>query len=408
MRRRGEVVVTGLGLLTPAGSDPASIWKTLTKGQSLARKDPALEGLPVDIACSVPDFDPSAEFGPRLANRLDRFAHLGLAAARRAVADAKLDVSQGPPQRIGVVLGVGSNSLRTYTREFVLLDQGRPGAVSPLALPRSIPSMIAGQIAIDVGARGPNFTVSSACASGTTALGVARDILRGGACDVVLAGGAEAGSRMTSACFTQMRALSTRTGQPQLACRPFDCERDGFVLGEGAAVLVLERLAHARKRGARPRAVLRGYGASADAYHPVAPDPGGAGAEQAVRQALDDAGCKPGDIGHVSAHGTSTRLGDAAEALVLLKVFNGIPPAVTAGKSIIGHALGAAGAIEAALTVVALERQEVPPTANLTRQEPGRELDIVTGRPRQATFELAISTSFGFGGQNAVLVLGVA
>ncbi|MFD9425656.1 MULTISPECIES: beta-ketoacyl synthase [unclassified Streptomyces] len=408
MTGRGDVVVTGLGLITPAGHDADTLWKTMSAGQSLARRDPDLAGLPVDIACAVPDLDPVAELGIRLAGRLDRFAHLGLIAARRALHDAHLDPRTGRPPRVGVVLGVGANSLQTYVKEFTRLGEGRATSVSPLGLPRSVPNMVAGEIAIDTGACGPNFTVSSACASGTTAIGVARDLLLGGACDVVLTGGAEsARSRMSAASFAQMRALSTRTEHPEGACRPFDADRDGFVLGEGAAVLVLEHPDHARTRGVTIRARLVGYGASADAHHPTSPHPQGAGSEQAIRQALADAGCTAADVGHVNAHGTATRAGDAAEALALLRVFDTAPPPVTANKSILGHALGAAGAIEAALTVLALERQEILPTANLTRQDAGREMDIVTTRPRAAAIELALSTSCGFGGQNAALLFAI-
>ncbi|SEC09703.1 3-oxoacyl-[acyl-carrier-protein] synthase II [Streptomyces sp. 2231.1] len=400
------VAVTGVGLLTPAGCDPATNWKNLCAGRSLAGRNPEFEGLAVDISCDVADFEPRLELGPRLARRLDRFAQLGIAAARRAVADADLRIADGPPERVGVVLGVGSNSLRTYVDEFTRLGQNRPGAVSPLALPRSVPNMVAGEVALDAGARGPNFVVASACASGSNALGVARALLLGGLCDAVLAGGAESWSRMTAVCFSQMQALSRRTDRPALASRPFDVDRDGFVLGEGAAVLVLERLGHARARGARSRALLRGYGSSADACHPMAPHPEGAGAEQAVRQALADAGCAPDDVGHVNAHGSSTQLGDAAEARMLRRVFDGSVPPVTATKSVLGHALGAAGAIEAAVTVLSLERQEVPPTANLGRQDAGLELDVVTCAPRRVGFDVALSTSFAFGGQNAALVFG--
>ncbi len=402
------MAVTGLGLITPAGSDPDANWKTLAAGRSLAAKNPEFEGLPIDISCDVRDFEPQTELGPRLVRRLDRFAHLGLVAARRAVADARLNIGDCPPERVAIVLGVGSNSLRTYVTEFTRLGEGRPRAVSPLALPRSVPNMVAGEIALDIGARGPNFTVSSACASGSTALGVARGMLATGMCDVVLAGGTDSWSRMTATCFGQMRALSSRTDRPELASRPFDRDRDGFVLGEGAAVLVLERLDHAQARGARSRALLCGYGASADAHHPTAPHPEGAGAEQAVRQALADSGCAPADVGHINAHGTATPLGDAAESRMIRRVFRGGPPPVTATKSIVGHALGAAGAIEAAFTVLALEHQEVPPTANLAEQDTGSELDIVTGCPRRSRFDLALSTSFGFGGQNAALVFSVA
>ncbi|MFK0045968.1 beta-ketoacyl-[acyl-carrier-protein] synthase family protein [Streptomyces sp. NPDC090741] len=399
------MAVTGLGLITPAGHDTESICKTMSAGRSLAHKDPGLADLPVDISCSVTGFDPVAELGLRLASRLDRFAHLALVAARHAVLDARLDITSRP-ERVAVVLGVGANSLETYVKEFTRIAPKGATNVSPLALPRSVPSMVAGEVAMDTGARGPNFTVSSACASGTTAIGVARDLLLSGACDVVLTGGCESGrARAYAACFAQMRALSTRTEHPEQACRPFDTDRDGFVLAEGAAVLVLERADHARSRGAHVQAWLRGYGASADAHHPTSPHPQGRGTEQAIRQALTDAGCSPRDIGHINAHGTATRLGDTAEALALLRVFTGAPPAVTSSKSILGHALGAAGAIEAALTVLALQRQEVAPTANLTQQDTGREMDIVAGGPRPVAFDVALSTSCGFGGQNAALVL---
>ncbi|MFJ6799017.1 beta-ketoacyl-[acyl-carrier-protein] synthase family protein [Streptomyces sp. NPDC091268] len=403
-----DVAVTGLGLVTPAGNDEDAVWKTLAAGGSVAAEDPDLSGLPVGYSCRVRGMDPETELGPRLARRLDRFTHMGLVAARSAVRDARVEVAAAP-ERVGVILGVGSNSLETYTTEFVRLGEGRPGKVSPLALPRSVPSMAAGEVAIDIGARGPNFTVSSACASGAAALGVARELLLSGMCDVVLAGGCEsARSRMAATCFAQMRALSPPTDRPDLACRPFDVSRNGFVLGEGGAVLVLERMGHARRRKAVVRAVLRGFGSSADAFHPFSPHPDGVGLEQAVLRAFADARCAARDVGHINAHGTATQAGDAAEAAALRRVFGDRTPAVTAPKSIVGHALGAAGAIEAAVTVLSLERQEVPPTANLTRQAPGLELDVVTRRPRAVGFDLALSTSCGFGGQNAALVFGAA
>ncbi|MFJ7209949.1 beta-ketoacyl-[acyl-carrier-protein] synthase family protein [Streptomyces sp. NPDC098789] len=402
---RLEVAVTGLGLVIPAGTDPGSAWETMTRGRCLASPDPELSGLPVAFSCRVDGIDPVQELGLRLARRLDRFIHLALIAARQAMADACLEPTARLSHRVGVVLGVGSNSLATYLTEFNRLDAHRPHRVSPLALTRSVPSMAASEVAMDLGIHGTNFTIASACASGATALGVARDLIRAGACDVVLAGGSEsARSPMTAACFHQLRALSQRCTEPHLAARPFDRERDGFVLGEGAAVLVLERRDHARRRGARLRAVLRGFGSSADAYHPTAPHPQGLGAEQAIHTALTDAGCRTQDIGHINAHATSTPLGDATEADLYLRLYRGTPPPVTAPKSIIGHALGAAGAIEAALTVLSLEHQQVLPTANLFRQDPGRELDIVRGRPRDIPMQAALTTSFGFGGQNAALV----
>ncbi|MFD9337403.1 beta-ketoacyl-[acyl-carrier-protein] synthase family protein [Streptomyces sp. NPDC060028] len=400
-----QVAITGLGLVTSAGHSTRTVWDTMCAGRSLAARDPALAGLPVDFSCQVGDFDPTAELGARTRRRLDRFGHLGLAAARRAISDAGLVPESWAAERVGVVLGVSSNSLEGYAREFSRLGGGRLGAVSPLALPRSIPSLLAGEVAIDLGARGPNFVTTSACASGTTAIGVARDLIRSGTCDIVVTGGSESPrAPMNATCFTQMKALSRGHSRPDLASRPFDVSRDGLVLGEGAAVLVLESTAHARARGARVRAYVRGYGASADAHHPTAPHPDGRGAEQALRSALADAGCVPGDVDHISAHGTGTPLGDAAEADALLRVF-GAPPPVTAAKSVIGHAMGAAGAIAAALTVLAIEHQTVPPTANLVEQEPCRELDIPTGLPRRVPMQAAVVNAFGFGGQNAVLLL---
>ncbi|WP_093797658.1 beta-ketoacyl synthase [Streptomyces sp. Wb2n-11] len=401
-----RVAVTGLGLVTPAGDSPQAVWETLCAGRSLAARDPALAGLSVDFSCQVSGFDAVTELGVRMSRRLDRFAHLGLAAARRAVRDAGLAPHEWAAERVGVVLGVSSNSLQTYAQEFSQLGGGRPSAVSPLALARSIPSQLAGEVAIDLGARGPNFVTTSACASSMTAIGVARDLIRAGTCDIVLTGGGESPrAPMNVACLTQMKALSRECpAGPGSASRPFDVDRGGLVLGEGAAVLALESAAHARARGARVRAFVRGYGASADAYHPIAPHPGGRGAEQALRSALADAGCAPADVDHVSAHGTGTRRGDAVEADVLLRVF-GTPPVVTAAKSVVGHAMGAAGALATAFTLLAMEHQAVPPTANLAEQEAGRELDIPTGRHRRLPVGTAVVNAFGFGGQNAVLLL---
>ncbi|MER5930879.1 beta-ketoacyl-[acyl-carrier-protein] synthase family protein [Streptomyces sp. NPDC002054] len=400
-----EVAVTGIGMITPAGHDPEETWAGVCDGRGLAGTDPALAGLPVDISCRITGFDPDAVLGRRLARRVDPFIQYALHAARQAVTDAKLDPATWDAGRVGVILGVGSNSLDRYVREFTLIGEGRARRVSPLALPRSVPNMAAAEVALDLGARGPGFTVSSACASGGTALGVAADLIAAGRCDIVLAGGSESGCTPgTATCFQQMHALSRRTGAPAAASRPFDADRDGFVLSEGAAVLVLERPAHALARGAHTRAVLRGHATTGDAHHPVAPHPEGAGAEAAMRAALAHAGLGPGDIDQVNAHGTSTPAGDAAEALALLRLFGRTPPPVTAPKGVLGHSLGAAGAVEAALTVLSLERRQIPPTANLGRQDPGRELDVVTGRPRPAAMSAALSNSFGFGGQNTVLV----
>ncbi|MEE1757547.1 MULTISPECIES: beta-ketoacyl-[acyl-carrier-protein] synthase family protein [unclassified Streptomyces] len=403
-----DIAVTGLGLVTPAGFTPEDNWATLCAGRSLAAADPVLHGLPVDFSCQVTGLDAEAELG-RLTRRLDDFIQFALVAARRAVRDAALDPHTWRAERVGVVLGVGGTSLTAYEKAFQHLSTGHPDRVSPLSVPRSNPNMAAGEVAIDLGARGPNFSVSTACASGATAIGVARDLLRSGTCDIVLAGGTEsARSRMTAACFARMRALSRRRDQPHLASRPFDSARDGFVLGEGAAVLVLEPLTAARSRGASVQALLRGFGSSADAHHPIAPHPEGRGVIQAVTTALQDAGCRPQDIGHINAHGTSTPTNDTVEAAALTRIFGDQPPPVTAPKGVIGHSLGAAGAIEAAYTVLALRHASIPPVANFAFQDGDHKLDIVAASPRPLTMGTGISCSFGFGGQNAVLLFEAA
>lgn len=400
-----EVAVTGLGLATPAGLGTEASWQGVLAGTSTASTDPALEGLEVDMSCRIPGFDAAALLGRKAARRLDRFVQLGVWTAREAVADAGLDPETWDGPRVGVVIGCGMGGAHTWEEQHRrMLDHG-PERVSPLLIPMLVPNMVAGQIAIDLGATGPNLVTATACASGATAIGTARDLLRAGACDVVLAGGTEAGlTPLSITGFAQMGALSTRTDDPAKASRPFDAERDGFVAAEAAGVLVLERDDDARARGARRRARLAGYGASADGYHVTAPDPEGGGAERAMRAALDDAGLAPSDVDHVNAHGTSTPLNDVAEARTLRRLC-GDAMSVTSTKGVTGHALGAAGAIEAGFAALALEHGVVPPTANLTEQDPEVDVDVVAGGPREQAVEVAMSNSFGFGGQNAVLVL---
>ncbi|MEU3504655.1 beta-ketoacyl-[acyl-carrier-protein] synthase family protein, partial [Streptomyces hundungensis] len=352
--------------------------------------------------------DAAGLLGHRLARRLDRFTIFALLAAREAVSDAGLTPNGWDGARIGVVMGVGMGSIQNWQAEFDRLGAHLPERVSPLALPRSLPNMAAAEIALDLGAQGPNLVVSAACASGTSAIGMGRDWLLSGSCDVVLAGGSESARlRMTAACFAQMRALSRRADSPATASRPFDRDRDGFVLGEGAAVLVLERIKDARARRARPQALLAGYGASCDAHHFTAPQPDGDAAARAMRTALSDAGLTPQDIDHVNAHGTATPQGDAAEHNALHQVFRR-PPPVTAVKGTIGHAIGGAGAIEAACTVLTLQHQLIPPTANLDTLDPTLDLDVVAKVPLALRMEAAVSNSLGFGGQNAVLAFTTA
>ncbi|GAA1190485.1 3-oxoacyl-[acyl-carrier-protein] synthase II [Kitasatospora gansuensis] len=402
------VAVTGLGMITPAGFGAAASWERFCHGTPTARTDPGLAGLPVDFSCRVEEFDAVGLLGGRLSRRLDRFSQLAVLAAREAVADARLDPARWDGTRVGVVLGVSATSAATHPVEYARLNEGRPDRVSPMMLPRSIPNMAAGEVSLDLGARGPSLVTSTACASGTTALGLACDLLRADACDLVLAGGTDsARATMVATAFDQLRALSRRRHDPAGASRPFDADRDGFVLGEGAGVLVLERVEHARARGVRPRAYLAGRGSSCDAYHFTKPCPDGEGLARAVLAALDDAGLAPHEIGHVNAHGTGTVLNDSAEAAALHRVFHR-PPPVTANKSIIGHSMGAAGAIEAALTVLTLQHQLIPPTANLDRPDEAIDLDVVTKVPRRVAVTAAVSVSSGFGGQNAAVVLTAA
>ncbi|KNB53863.1 beta-ketoacyl-[acyl-carrier-protein] synthase family protein [Streptomyces caatingaensis] len=400
------VAVTGIGMVTPVGVGTAATWHGLLRGRSAARTHPVLAGLPVDFCCAVDGLDAPARLTPRLALRLDRFSQMALLAAREAMADAGLPPGGYDPQRTGVVLGTGATSMERYDTEIGKLLNGRHRAVSPLIIPRSIPNICAGEVSFDITAHGPSLTVSTACASGATAIGIAMTLLAAGQCDTVLAGGAESVcNRISSVGFSQLGALSTRTDAPAEASRPFDRDRDGFVLAEGAAVLVLERATTARERGARAYALLTGYSAGCDAHHVTAPSADGI--ERAVRGALRSAGLRPRDIDHINAHGTSTPLNDRTEAGVLHRLFPHHPP-VTSFKGATGHAIGAAGAIEAAGTALTLHHQVIPPTANHHRTDPAIVADVVAGAPRRARLRTAISTSFGFGGQNAVLVLTTA
>jgi 3-oxoacyl-[acyl-carrier-protein] synthase II len=304
-----------------------------------------------------------------------------------------------------VVIGSAHGGLPFYDQQSTVLAEKGARRVSPKLAPMTTVNSAASSVCMDLGARGPSLSVSTACSSGTVAIGTALQLLRSGACDIVVAGGAESVcSRLLIASACQMRAVSTRRDDPSAACRPFDADRDGFVVGEGAGLLVLERPEHAAARGARIRAGIAGYGASSDAYAAVAPDPEGNGIERALRTALDDANVAPADVGHVNAHGTSTVMNDLIEATMLHRVL-GEQPLVTSTKAMTGHALGAAGGIETALTVLALEHQLVPPTANFRTRDIRIPIDVVAKEARPAEFDCAIKTSMGFGGHNAALVL---
>ncbi|MFH8560013.1 beta-ketoacyl-[acyl-carrier-protein] synthase family protein [Streptomyces sp. NPDC017988] len=403
---RFDAAVTGIGMVTPAGLGTAASWERVKAADGTAAgKVPALAGIPADFGCGIPDFDPVAAVGKRKAWRLDRSSQFAVAAAVEALADAGLDPASWDGARVGVVLGSGIGGATTWEKQHhVLLEQG-PQKVSALLIPMLAVNMSAGYIAMEVGARGPNFVTATACASGATAIGTARELLRSGRCDIVITGGTEAcliPSIISG--FQQMGALSERRDEPTAASRPFDVDRDGFVAAEGAAVLILERPESARARGARIRANISGYGASADAYNATAPEPEGTGAELALRAALDDAGACPDSVDHVNAHGTSTPLNDLMEARLIRRVL-GDRPAVTSVKGVTGHSLGASGAIEIAVSALTVEYGLIPPTANLDSQDPEIELDVVSKAARSADVEVAVSNSFGFGGQNAVVLL---
>jgi len=409
-----QIVVTGVGILSPAGRGLEEAWAGALSGRTAAAVDEKLTaiGTPVTLSCRVPDFDPDAELGRGAARRLDRFTHLAVIAAREAIASAGLAedgeevITRVDADRTGILLGSGIGGAETWEEEYPRYLEKGPGRVSPMFIPKMLSNTAAGTIAIRSGARGPNMTVNTACAAGASAIHLGRDLLRSGSADVILAGGAEAGvTGLSVSAFAQMGAL-TKNPDPSTASRPFDVDRDGFVIGEGAAILVLETAEHAAARGATPLATVAGAGASGDAHHATAPPEDGGGAILAMRRALADAGLDPTEIGHLNAHGTSTPLNDSAESRALRAVFGEHTDriAVTSTKGVTGHTLGAAGAIEAIFAIQALREGRIPPTANLTNQDPDIHLDVVSGSPREASLRAVLSTSMGFGGQNAALV----
>ncbi|KAB8162306.1 beta-ketoacyl-ACP synthase II [Streptomyces sp. 3MP-14] len=404
------VAVTGIGLVTPAGIGVAENWERVLTGVSAAATDPELKGEKVDISCRVPGFDPVAALGRRHAWKLDRFTQLALVGARQAVADSGLDTESWDRTRVGVVIGNSLGGAATLEKQLRTYFEGAPEDVSALMIPMGMVNMVAGQVAMDLRVHGPSLVTATACASGASAIGTAREWLLSGVCDVVLAGGTESAiSPGTLNGLSRMGALSGRTHDPAAASRPFAQDRDGFVAGEGAAILVLERCADAQARGARRYADVAGFGASSDAHHATAPHPQGAGLARALRDALAQAGVLPDEVQHVNAHGTSTPMNDLTEARALHAVF-GDRPAVTSTKGVTGHTLAAAGAVEAAYTALALHHGAVPPTANLRSVDPGIDVDIdvVTSGPRRQRLSVAASTSLGFGGHNAALVLTAA
>ncbi|GHH75622.1 3-oxoacyl-[acyl-carrier-protein] synthase 2 [Kitasatospora indigofera] len=409
-RARPGAVITGIGLVTPVGRKPAEVFEALAAGRSGIRALPeghAAHGW-LEAAGTAPAINGREVLPPTETRCVDRFVLLALAAADDALADAGLVVGRdADPRRVAVVLATGGGGLETFEQQsHKRLERGRPG-VSPYLLPGMLSNMAAARIAIKHGVRGYSSAVVTACAAGAQAVAEGLRLIRAGDADVVVCGGSESSLHPTiAAAFTNARALAHGWEDPERSSRPFDGSRNGFVLGEGSAVLVLERTAHADARGAAGYADLIGWGASTDAHHPTMPRPDGEGAADSMRSALANAGLAPADIGYVNAHGTGTRLGDLAEATALRTVFGDDQPAVSSTKGSTGHLLGAAGAVEAAVTALAVARGLLPPTANLESPDPGCDLDHVRGRARAVPLRAALSNAFAFGGHNISLIFG--
>lgn len=404
-----RVVVTGLGIISPVGTGIESFWSSLTAGVSgigpVTRFDPA--HFSTKIAGEVKDFEPTRYIDKKEARRMDRFTQFAVAATGMAVEDASLNFEDEDKDRIGVILGSGVGGIETMEEQARVLAEKGPGRISPVFVPMMIANMGAGQVAIRYCLRGPNSTSVSACASSSNAIGDAFKMLQYGRADVMITGGAEAAiTPLAMAGFIQMKAMSTRNEEPEKASRPFDLERDGFVIGEGAAILILETMEHALKRGARIYAELAGYGSTCDAYHMTAPDPEGHGAVNSMREALADAGIEPSEVDYINAHATATPLGDKAETLAIKSVFGGhaAKVAISSTKSMTGHLLGASGGLEAMVCVLAIQEGIIPPTINYEQPDPDCDLDYVPNTARKAKVDVALSNSFGFGGHNATLV----
>ncbi len=410
--RNGErrVVITGVGAVTPIGTAAAGLWAGLAARRSAVREITRFDPTPFRsrIAAEIPDFRPQDHLEGKRARRLDRFSQLALASARLALADAELDPGREDPDRVGAMMGSALGGVAFAEAQVDRFREDGPRGLDPALALAVFPGAASCNIAIEFGFTGPNSTNAMSCASGTIAVGDAFEAIRGGRADLMLAGGAEAPlAPMTYAAFSVIRAMSRRNDDPAHASRPFDEERDGFVMGEGAAVLVLEERGRALARGAKIYAEIAGYGFTNDAYHMTAPRPDGRQAARAMRLALDDAHGSPGEVGYINAHGSSTPLNDATETAAIKQVFgdHAYRLTVSGTKGYYGHALGASGAIEAAICALAMERRWLPPTINLERPDPACDLDCLPGDGRAAAPDVVLSNSFGFGGINASLVL---
>jgi 3-oxoacyl-[acyl-carrier-protein] synthase II len=416
---RRRIVVTGMGMLSPVGASVEETWNNLVSGVSGTGYFPesmdftdfpfATVDYPTKIAAPVKSFDPTTYMPQKQARRMGRFSQFAVAAAQMALTDADLAITPENTDRVGVILSNSVGSVAISERNYSVLKERGWQRSHPLFMAMVLPNMVSSNVSIAVGARGYNTTVVTACAGGTTAIGEATEVIRRGAADVMFAGGADAPiSEMTLIGMSMIGALSTRNDAPCRASRPFDAGRDGFVAAEGGAVLVLEELEHARRRGARILGEIRGYGATTDAYHLTAPDPTGSASANAMRLAIEDAQIQPEDVDHVNAHATSTPLGDRLETVALRRVLgkhaDRVP--VTANKSMTGHMFAASGALEAIVSLLTIERSLIPPTINYETPDPECDLDYTPNEAREQRVRTVLSNSFGFGGQNACLILG--
>ncbi|AFK86761.1 MULTISPECIES: beta-ketoacyl-ACP synthase II [Thermoanaerobacterium] len=403
-----RVVITGIGAITPIGNNIDDLWNSLINGKSgidrISRFD--VSAYPTKLAAEVKDFEPTEYIDKKEAKRMDRFTQFALASAKIALADSGLDLASEDLDRIGVVYGSGIGGIETLENQQNILREKGPGRVSPFFVPMMIADMAAGLISITFGLKGHNETIVNACASSSNAIGDAFKVIERGDADVIVTGGSEAAiTPLAIAGFCSMKAMSTNE-DPKNACRPFDANRDGFIMGEGSATLVLESLDHALKRGAKIYCEIVGYGATADAYHITAPAPLGEGAARAMKLALKDAGITPDDIDYINAHGTSTEYNDKYETMAIKNVFgeHAYKLKISSTKSMTGHMLGASGAVEAVATILAIKNGIVPPTINYETPDPECDLDYVPNKALKMDINYALSNSFGFGGHNASLV----
>lgn len=404
-----HIVITGIGVVSPVGLTRDETLKNLLAGVSgidhITSFNP--EDFETTIAGEVKGFEPTNYMSRKDSRRMDRFSQLAIAASLEAVGHAQIGNLNGTGDRMSVMIASGIGGIITLSEQIGVMNERGPRRVTPFLVPMMLPDMASGQVSMMVGAKGPNFSTVSACASGGDAIGQAQSLLRSGVADVVLAGGTEAAiSPIGVAGFNSVKALSRRNDEPQKASRPFDALRDGFVLGEGAAVLVMETEENAKKRGVHPIAEMAGYAATSDAHHITQPHPEGEGAARAMKLALEDAGMAPSDVDYINAHGTSTQLNDRSETFAMKRVFGDeahkIP--ISSTKSMTGHLLGASGALEAAISVMAIANSAAPPTINLEEPDPDCDLDYIPHVPRRGRIRTAMSNSFGFGGHNASLI----